>query len=143
MNKIVEALRELMSLEEDGRRHPEHLGSANFLFRQRIAVDAARAALAAHDAQPAAEPVPAGPDDMAIYKAIADNWAQPAAEPVAWQYRWTNPGNQPDQNPEWKPVEPIFNQTMQEKITELESFRYGGKPCYEVRALVVAPKETP
>jgi hypothetical protein len=33
-------------------------------------------------AQPAPEPVPAGPDDMAIYKAIADNYAQPAAEPL-------------------------------------------------------------
>ena len=88
-------------------------------------------------------------DQMRAYaQATADAWAekldaaraQPAAEPVAWQFRWTNPGNQPDQNPEWEPIVPNWNQTMQEKITELEHYRYSGKPCYEVRVLVVGSK---
>jgi hypothetical protein len=56
-------------------------------------------------------------------------------EPVAWQYRWLNPADMPDQKPEWLPIEPYWNQTVQEKIAELEAYRYNGKPCYEVRAL--------
>jgi hypothetical protein len=79
-------------------------------------------------------------DELVDEAAHALAAAQPAAEPVAWQFRWTNPGNQPDQNPEWEPIVPNWNQTMQEKITELEDYRYSGKPCYEVRVLVVGSK---
>ncbi len=63
-------------------------------------------------------------------------------EPVMWQYRWTNPtgDNQPQSMMEWKPVEPRWNGTVLEKVQELETYRYGGKPTYEVRALVVAPQ---
>jgi hypothetical protein len=60
------------------------------------------------------------------------------AEPVAWEYRWTNPGNQtpqPDEMLEWKPIEHPNGQTLQEKIADLEAYRYDGKPCYEVRKL--------
>ena len=79
----------------------------------------------------------------ALESALREALAQPAAEPVAWQFLWTNPGDNPNETPEWKPIDPRCDQTMREKITELESYRYGGKPCYEVRALVVAGKETP
>jgi hypothetical protein len=71
------------------------------------------------------------------------------AEPVAWEYRWTNPGNQttqPDEMLEWKPIEHPNGQTLQEKIADLEAYRYDGKPCYEVRKLFTStpsPQRTP
>jgi len=64
------------------------------------------------------------------------------AEPVAWQYRWTNPGNralQPDEMLEWKPIEHPNWQTLQQEIADLEAYRYDGKPCYEVRKLFAHP----
>jgi hypothetical protein len=64
------------------------------------------------------------------------------AEPVAWEFRWTNPGNQtlqPDEMLEWKPIEHPNWQTLQEKIDDLEAYRYGGKPCYEMRKLYAHP----
>ena len=70
--------------------------------------------------------------------------ATPQSEAVAWQVRWTNPGNNPDAHDEkllWGPVEPFrhVDQTMEQKVAELRAYRYNGKPCYEVRALYAAP----
>jgi hypothetical protein len=62
------------------------------------------------------------------------------AEVVMWQYRWLNPGDMPDQQEsmlEWKPVEHPRWQPLEAKLQELRDYRYGGKPCYEVRALGV------
>lgn len=58
-------------------------------------------------------------------------------EPIEYQYRWTNPAGewQPESMTAWKPVEPNWNQSVLEKCTELESYRYLTKPTYEVRGL--------
>ena len=63
-------------------------------------------------------------------------------EPVAYQYRWTNPSgdSQPESMLEWKEVIPAWNQTVQQKVQELESYRYAGKPTYETRAIYAAPQ---
>ena len=58
-----------------------------------------------------------------------------AAEPALWQYRWANPGNNPDvslEDMEWREVAP-------DRIEELRAYRYDGKPIYEVRALYAHP----
>lgn len=65
---------------------------------------------------------------------------QPGAEPIGWQYRWTNPGNDPmvhQQDIDWKPVASRAPaQTIEQRIDELRSYKYtDGKPCYEVRAI--------
>lgn len=71
--------------------------------------------------------------------------AAPAQEPVMWQYRWTNPGNDQDQASldeaaKWEHVEPRdYIQTLDQRLEELRSYRYKGKPCYEVRALYASP----
>ena len=59
-------------------------------------------------------------------------------EPVWFQYRWTNPDNNPRTQPsetEWKPVELKHCQTIPEEAALLGRYQYDGKPCYEVRAL--------
>ena len=70
------------------------------------------------------------------------------AEPVAlWQYRWTNPGDDPDvdeSDTAWKLLECDTRlQTLEQRIEELRRHRYAGKPCYEVRPLYAAPQATP
>ena len=68
-----------------------------------------------------------------------------ALEPALYQFRWLNPGCNPDADDnalQWKPVEPRNRlQTTQDAINELEAYRYGGWPCYEVRALVALPEQ--
>lgn len=64
-------------------------------------------------------------------------------EPVAWQHRWTNPGDNPEATEAdmaWKPIE-TWNrlQTLEQRIEELQAHRYNGKPCYEVRAVYTLP----
>ena len=59
-------------------------------------------------------------------------------EIIGHQYQWTNPadGSEPDVYlPEWKDVQPGWNQTVQQKIDELLAYRYVGKPTYRVRAI--------
>jgi len=62
-----------------------------------------------------------------------------AQEPVLYQYRWLNPANNPDDAGlmDWKLLEPRNPHmgTVQAHIKELESYRYGVKPIYEVRSL--------
>jgi len=77
----------------------------------------------------------------AIREAAAPSVAQ---KPVAlWQFRWTNPAG--DANPpadmlKWKEVDPwMATQTLEQRIEELRSFQYKGKPAYEVRALYATP----
>lgn len=62
------------------------------------------------------------------------------AEVALWQYRWTNPANEPHHPPsmlEWKNVEHPRWQPLESKLQELRSYTFDGKPCYEVRALGV------
>ena len=74
---------------------------------------------------------------------------QQDAEPVAYEYRWTNPGNNPDTHPEeiaWKPVRScVIGQTIENAAKDLEAYHYDDKPVYEVRALYThpAPKQVP
>lgn len=67
------------------------------------------------------------------------------AAPVAWQWRWLNPGGQDHVTAEelaWRPVEPRGSESMEDRVRELEAYRYGGKPCYEVRPLYTsAPQD--
>jgi hypothetical protein len=58
-------------------------------------------------------------------------------EVALWQWRWMNPGNDPNPGPdvEWKTVEPRPGQSLEERLDELRSYRYCGKPCYELRPL--------
>ncbi|CAB5224450.1 hypothetical protein UFOVP393_82 [uncultured Caudovirales phage] len=74
----------------------------------------------------------------------ATNQPAPAQEPVLYQFRWTNPSgdNHPGSMMEWKPVEPSWNQTVEQKCAELAAYRYGGKPVYEVRALYATQQVT-
>lgn len=70
------------------------------------------------------------------------------ADVALWQYRWTNPAgdtNVPPSMLAWKEVEPWnpHMQTLEQRIEELRSFRYNGKPAYEVRALGVIPPGVP
>lgn len=66
------------------------------------------------------------------------------AEPVEWQYRWTNPGNNPSAHTDdlaWKPVDlKYWNQSIDGRIAELRAYQHAGKPCYEVRALYAHPE---
>lgn len=61
----------------------------------------------------------------------------PAHKPELWQFRWLNPSGEPQPASvlEWKIVEPLWNQTVEQKCAELLAFRYKGKPMYEVRGL--------
>lgn len=63
-------------------------------------------------------------------------------EPIVWQFRWTNPNNEPHQPPEmtaWEVVEPKYRlQSVEQRLNELRSATYNGKACYEVRALIDA-----
>lgn len=62
--------------------------------------------------------------------------------PVEWQYRWTNPGDNPNASEDelaWKPIEPKLGQTHEQRLAGLKAYRYGGKPCYEVRPLYAHP----
>lgn len=69
----------------------------------------------------------------------------PAHKPELWQFRWTNPSGEPQPASalEWKRVEPLWNQTVEQKCEELLAYRYMGKPMYEVRALYTAPPAAP
>jgi hypothetical protein len=64
-------------------------------------------------------------------------------EIAMWQYRWTNPANEQDEYSletaaKWEAVEPRdYIQTLDQRLEELRSYRFDGKPCYEVRALGV------
>ena len=87
--------------------------------------------------------------DQAADELAAHEQARVVGEPVAWQFRWTNPGNNPNTREDetaWKPLEPRGSETMQQRVAEIEQYTYDGKPCYEVRALGVfasppAPQE--
>jgi hypothetical protein len=74
---------------------------------------------------------------------------QQAVEPqevVLWQYRWTNPGNDPHRSKEamkWKPVDHPHWQPIEKRLEELHVANFNGTPCYEVRALVVATTPAP
>lgn len=65
------------------------------------------------------------------------------AEPVRWEFRWTNPDDDPSRHAEslvWKGVVPSWNQTMEMACAELLRYRWNDRPCYEVRALgVISP----
>jgi hypothetical protein len=64
------------------------------------------------------------------------------SEPVAYQYRWTNPGNNPHAHPsetEWKLDELKHCKTIPEEAAQLARYRYDGKPIYEVRELYTHP----
>jgi len=67
----------------------------------------------------------------------AQTETQPASEAVTYQYRWFDSNAQAWQ--EWEPLEVInrYTQTMEQRIAEVESYRYAGKQIYEVRALGV------
>ncbi|HEY8877776.1 MAG TPA: hypothetical protein VIN03_09455 [Roseateles sp.] len=72
----------------------------------------------------------------------------PAPEPVAWQVRWTNPGDNPNVSEDetaWKPVDTSLSrgQTMDERLNELRGYRFNGRPSYEVRPLYAAPVQAP
>lgn len=69
-------------------------------------------------------------------------------EVVRYEYRWLNPANNPDEPTsatEWTLVEPrnSYVDTVEDRIRELESYRYDGKPVYEVRALYTHPHPQP
>jgi len=79
---------------------------------------------------------------------IARLEAQQAQEPVMYQYRWLNPGDNPDQPEselEWKLVEVrnVYTDTIANRIDELRGYRFSGKPVYEVRPLYAAPPTQP
>lgn len=78
----------------------------------------------------------------AIFDSALTAQALPAAEPVRWEYRWTNPSNDPGRtsDTEWKDVAPRWNQTIEQACHELEGYHHDGKPCYEVRALYTTPQ---
>jgi hypothetical protein len=62
--------------------------------------------------------------------------------PVGYEFKWTNPGANPDVSLEeldWKPVTHRTFQTVQECIRELLAYRYKDVPVYEVRALYTTP----
>jgi hypothetical protein len=87
--KIVEALRELVECDKALRRYiVDGVMPQNYDRRTLAAFEAARAALAEHDAQPAAEPAPATPTyhlsgtEQDVLKRAALRGAQPAAEPL-------------------------------------------------------------
>jgi len=72
--------------------------------------------------------------------ALAALRSMPQGEPVAWQFRWTNPGDNINAHPDelaWKALEPRGSETMAERMAEIAHYTYDGKPCYEVRALGV------
>ncbi len=71
--------------------------------------------------------------------------AQPVHTPVMWQYRWLNPGDNPDHTimMGWKTLVPEGNQDPLGKVRELEAYRYGGRKVYGVRALGVIPHVLP
>lgn len=80
-------------------------------------------------------------------KAALEQFAAPqqvqqgAAEHAGWQYRWTNPGNDPRVNPsdiEWRQVKTSHCDTVEEEAKFLASYTYNGKPIYEVRAVYTA-----
>jgi hypothetical protein len=81
-------------------------------------------------------------DELAAFIAAHTRKVLEDVEPVEWQFRWTNPRNEPHQPPEmtaWEPVRPRDRlQTLQQRIEELRYYTVDGKPCYEVRALVDA-----
>ena len=93
-------------------------------------------------------PADVSADDRAQRERLGDKlipvYASPTAAaepvPVLWQYRWANPGNNPDvslEDMEWREVAPDDPkmQTLEARIEELRFYRYNGKPIYEVRAL--------
>jgi hypothetical protein len=61
-------------------------------------------------------------------------------DPARWEYRWLNPSNIPDSfDTDWKVVEPRRNETIADRIAELETYTYVGKPVYECRPLYTSP----
>lgn len=71
--------------------------------------------------------------------ALATQQATQGAGPVLWQYRhiaMESPG-------EWEELVPRYcGQTLEQRKEEVCSYRYKGKPCYEVRGLYTAPPPT-
>lgn len=126
------------------------MGGAQAWFDAKMEEDVARVALYAHQ-QPMAEPVQEVKCDCGrTHKLTAYGWAsnEPVQEPVLYQYRWLNPGNNPNDHceAEWTLVEPRnpHMDTVHDRIQELEAYRYDGKPVYEVRALyAAAPQAEP
>lgn len=77
-----------------------------------------------------------------LHMALLTKPAQ-AAQPVMVQFRWTNPGDNPNPTEDemkWHEVVPNFKwQTVQDRIAALLAYQYNGKPCYEIRSLYAAP----
>lgn len=72
--------------------------------------------------------------------ALSDALAE-ALEPAGYEFRWTNPGGNPDAGAQkWTPIEARIGSTVNEIVRELQAYRYMGKAVYEVRPLF-APKE--
>lgn len=74
--------------------------------------------------------------------------AKTEAEPVAWQYRWTNPGQNPNVSQEetaWKEVDAYARKgrSLEATISDLRAHRFNGRFCYEVRALYTHPQSAP
>lgn len=69
---------------------------------------------------------------------------QPGVDECAgWQFRWTNPGNEPRVDPsdiEWRQVKTRHCDTIEEEVKLLASYTYNGKPTYEVRPVFAAPQ---
>ena len=68
--------------------------------------------------------------------------AQPVQEPVAYQYRWTNPGenrNVEASEMDWVLLEPRANESLEQVVSRFMAHEYGGTPVYEVRALYAGP----
>ncbi len=95
MNKIVEALRELVAIAGAGKISSPTLAGGVMLGN---AVERARAALAAHDAQPAAEPV----GHFVLYDGV---YVQVEAWVTTSIPLYTHPA-QPADEPELTPKEP-------------------------------------
>lgn len=82
---------------------------------------------------------------LVAHRPITDDdghgWVRKAEEsrtPVMWQYRWTNPKNDPDVTEaelEWMPVVPNRLQTLEQRLAEIRGFNWNDVPTYEVRAL--------
>jgi hypothetical protein len=79
------------------------------------------------------------------FDALAEQ-QEPNFAAALYQYRWTNPGDHyaAPEELEWKPLDPRGpHQTLQQRIEELQAYRYEGKKTYIVRALYTAPVAQP
>jgi hypothetical protein len=81
----------------------------------------------------------------AAFNAAREYLAAPEqSEPIMYQYRWTNPADNPNTSEDefaWRLVVPknVHTDTVEDKVRELRGYRYHGKVMYEVRALYTHP----